>query len=52
MVIIPPEELAHYITFDENGNCIHAKNMPKELDEKYRQFVEKLKKAKEMPNMY
>ena len=47
MIIMPPEELKKYIAVDENGKWIHAPEMPSELEEKFNEFVENVKRARE-----
>lgn len=46
MIIMPPEELKKYIAVDENGKWIHDPEMPIELEEKFKEFVENVKKAR------
>lgn len=46
MIIMPPDEIKRYITVDENGEWVHDPNMPIELEEKFVEFVENVKKAK------
>ena len=46
MIIMPPDELKEYITVDETGKWIHDPNMPGELEEKFKEFVENVKKVK------
>ena len=44
---MPPEEIKRYISVDENGNWIHDPEMPKELEEIFNEFVERVRKARE-----
>lgn len=47
MIMMPPEDLQFYISVDENGDWIHAPNMPAELEEKFLQFVKEEKAFRE-----
>lgn len=47
MIIMPPEDLRKYITVNESGQWIHDPEMPSELESKFMEFVENVKKAKE-----
>jgi len=47
MIIVAPEEIRRYVAVDEDGQWIHDPNMPAELEEKFREFVEQVKKAEE-----
>lgn len=47
MIIMPPDEIKRYISVDEKGNWIHDPEMPSELEGKFNEFVEKVKKARE-----
>lgn len=40
MMITPPVELLVYISVGENGEWIHDPDMPAELEEVFRKFVE------------
>lgn len=46
-MITPPEELLVYISVGENGEWIHDPDMPKELEEKFLQFVQEEKNFRE-----
>lgn len=39
MIILPPEELAVYLSVGENGEWIHDPDMPTELEETFQKFV-------------
>ena len=47
MMIIPPEELLPWISVGENGERVHAPQMPKELEEAFKKFVEDEKAFRE-----
>lgn len=45
MIIMPPRELMKYIALNEDGEWIHADEMPAELQEVFDKFVENYRKA-------
>lgn len=46
MMIIPPEKLLPWISTGENGEWVHAPNMPRELEEEFKKFVENEKEVR------